>query len=112
MRRIEGLKYLLVFTLPVLTYFSFHARGWWTFAPFIEAFVAIPLLELLFQPNASNISKEEEQKRKSDRYYDLLIYSTIPIQLAFVYFFLVSIREPGLTWLESAGRVNSMGLMC
>ena len=112
MNRVVALKYLSVFTLPVLVYISFHSKGWLTFLPMIEAFVIIPLLELLFKPDPGNISKEQEEIRKKDRLYDFLLYLVVPVQFYFLYLFLNVMQQPGLTIIEIAGRISAMGLMC
>lgn len=105
-------KYLLVFTLPLLAYISFNSRGWLTFAPLIEAFVLIPLVELLIQPDRNNLSQNEEIIRKEDVRYDLLLYLVVPVQFVFIYLFLLSMQDQGLTIWEQAGRISSLGLMC
>lgn len=112
MNRITSLKYLLVFSLPVLAYVSFTSTGWLTFAPMLEAFLLVPFLELFFKPNPDNISKEEEEIRKADPIYDLLVYLVVPIQFYFVWFFCGVIGEPGLSTWDVIGRVTSMGLLC
>lgn len=112
MKRIQALKYLTIFTLPVLVYISFHSTGWLTFLPMIEAFVLIPFLELLFKPDPDNISKDEEEIRKKDIIYDLLLYLVVPVQFYFLYSFLHVIDQPGLSWVELTGRISAMGLMC
>jgi alkane 1-monooxygenase len=112
MGRVSALKYLFVFTLPILVYVAFQSRGWLTFLPMMEAFVLIPILELLFKPNSENLSSEEEEIKKKDWFYDLLIYLIVPVQFAFLWMFLQVIDDPGLFWWERVGRITAMGLMC
>ncbi|MFT5640162.1 MAG: alkane 1-monooxygenase [Cyclobacteriaceae bacterium] len=112
MGRFKGLKYLLVFTLPLLAYISFNSRGWLTFTPIIEAFLLVPFLELLFRPDPENLSDPEAVSRKNDWFYDLLVYSVVPIQCYFLLLFFESMQEIGLTTVDKIGRVSSMGLMC
>lgn len=112
MKRIATLKYLSVLSLPVLAYVSFTHTGWWTFLPMVEAFAIIPVLELFFDPDPANVSEEEEEIRKEDPVYDILIYLVVPVQLFFVVFFLQSMQQPGLDTLTICGRITSMGLLC
>ncbi|MEQ8241501.1 MAG: alkane 1-monooxygenase [Cyclobacteriaceae bacterium] len=112
MRRIKALKYLLVFTLPVLAYVSFNSRGWLTYTPIIEAFLLVPFLELLFKPNTQNLEESEAEIRKSDWFYDLLVYLVVPIQFFFLYLFLESMQESGLATVDIIGRISAMGLLC
>jgi len=111
-RQIKSSKYLLVFTLPALVYVSFTSIGWLTWAPMLEAFMLIPLLELFFKPDASNHDEQEEQSLLSNRVYDFLIYLVIPIQLFFLFFFFDIIDEAHLTFFERLGRLSAMGLLC
>lgn len=112
MKRLRALKYLNVFTLPTLVLISFHAHGFWTFLPMLEAFVLIPLLELAFKPDTSNLTQEEEKKLREDSLYDYLLYLVVPVQFVCLYFFLNTINESGLTWVDQLGRTSAMGLMC
>ncbi len=110
--RITALKYLSVLSLPLLAYVSFTSIGWLTFAPLIQAFFLIPLLELFFRPNAQNLSQSEEEIRKADPIYDWLVYLVVPVQVFFVWFFLESMQQPGLAILDKVGRISGMGMLC
>jgi len=110
--RINALKYLCVLLLPLLAIVSFNSFGWTTFSPLLYSFVLIPLLELLFRPDPSNISESEEAIRKDDWFYDLLVYSVVPIQFICLYFFLSGMTDTSLTWVDKIGRISGMGLMC
>ena len=102
----------MVFTVPVLVYISFTSTGWMTFLPMMEAFLLIPLLELLFKPDPSNLSDEDEQSLMNASVYDYLIYLMVPIQIGFLIFFFHVITEAHLTPLDELGRLSAMGLMC
>ncbi len=111
--RLHALKYLLVFTLPITVAGSFLNSGWLTFLPLLYAFFAIPLLEMVFKPNPTNANAAELELKKNDRLYDYLLYAIVPVQYAFLGWFLVSVKtEAGLGGLEIAGRITAMGLLC
>lgn len=112
MKRLGILKYLSVFTLPLLACFSFYNTGPITFLPLIEAFVLIPLLELFFTPNSSNHSEAEEEKLVSNRLFDLMVYVVVPIQFGCLWIFLNSMTDTGMNVVTIAGRISSMGLLC
>ena len=78
----------------------------------IEAFVLIPLLELLFQPDASNHDEEKEKDLLANRLYDFLVYLVVPIQVFFLFFFFEVIGEANLTLFDRLGRLSAMGLLC
>ena len=108
----KKLKYLIVFLLPVTVYLSFTNTGWWTFLPMIVYFGLVPMLELLLKPDRSNFDKAEEEKAKSDLYYDWILLLTVPVQISFLVFFLFTIRDTPAWSVEFYGRVSAMGLLC
>lgn len=69
-------------------------------------------MELLLPSAKENVSEAEREKLESDLFFDLVVYATVPVQLATLVFFLFQIQEPELTGGETAGRILSMGLMC
>ncbi|HAA18328.1 MAG TPA: alkane 1-monooxygenase [Cytophagales bacterium] len=111
-RRIAALKYLLVFSIPATTAVAFTQEGIWTWLPIMYAFGLVPLLEFFFRPNETNMTAAEEAVAKSDRFYDWLVYLTVPTQWVFLVWFCVVIQEPGLHAMEYLGRIMGMGLMC
>ncbi|MAD98237.1 MAG: alkane 1-monooxygenase [Flavobacteriaceae bacterium] len=108
----KAFKYLSILILPIVVYFSFTGKGWITHLPAIVFFGFVPLIELFIPPNKENFSKDQEQIEKENKGYTYILYATLPVQLVFLGFFLVSIGEAGLTTSEYIGRVFSMGIMC
>ncbi len=96
----------------MLTGFSFNTYGWLTFLPLIYTFFVIPMVELLIPPDTGNVDKAEEASRLDNVLYDLLIYLMVPIQLFTLGYFLFSMQEVGLVWVDKVGRISSMGLCC
>ena len=105
-------KYLLVYSLPIAAAMSFTMNGVFTFAPVILAFVIIPSLELVFKPNALNLSENELQKASKNKLYDWFIYLIFPIQWVALLWFLYAIQENGLTSFETIGRISAYGMLC
>lgn len=107
----KWIKYLAVFSFPILTYISFTQRGVLTFLPIIEAFVLLPFLEVIISPDSSNLKEAEKEVAKRDKIYDLLLY-LVPIMLyGFLIFYVFSIQEAGLGLIDKIGRTLSMGLL-
>ena len=77
--RIRALKYFLILTFPFLSYLSFTMTGIVTYAPFIQAYIFIPLIELFLVPSEKNLSDAQEEMIKDDWIYDLLLYLCLPI---------------------------------
>ncbi len=112
MNRIKALKYLSVLSLPALAYVSFVSTGWHTFLPVGYAFAFIPFLELFFKPDTKNLTDTEEEVRKNDWFYDLLVYLVVPVQIVFVWLFLESMTQPTLDTTDIIGRISAMGMLC
>ncbi len=106
------LRYLPVITLPLLTYISLTGTGWITFLPLIEAFVLIPFLELFVPPDPSNVSEEQEAKLLASPFFDWMIYLLVPVHLFLLWIFLGGIGTPGLSTIDTVGRITAMGLSC
>jgi alkane 1-monooxygenase len=104
------LKYLGILILPIIAYISFTSFGILTYLPLIIIFIAVPTIELFFQPVHKNYSESELEKAKKDTYYSGLLYAIVPIHLITLYFFLNTINEQ-LTNFELIGRILSMGIM-
>lgn len=112
MSKLKALKYSVGFVLPVLAWYSFNSYGWVTFIPFLYTFFFIPVVELMLPPDPSNLNKQEEATYLDNLIYDFLIYLIVPVQLFTLVYFLFSMQEPGLTWIDQAGRISAMGLCC
>ncbi len=110
--RIKAIKYLAAYLLPLSVWLSFSWEGWMTFLPIIEAFIAIPILELFLRADASNLSKTEQDMMKDDPVYDWLLYLSLPLQYFFLFHFLNLIGTVGPGQIEFWGWSASMGLMC
>lgn len=105
------IKYLAAWVLPVLTWVSFTQTGWLTFIPLIFAFVFIPILDQLIGLDERNIDAAERAVVEQSRVYDLVLESTVLIQVTCSIGFLFTIQEQGLSALDIVGRTLAMGLM-
>ncbi len=106
------LKYLAFLILPLTVSISFVQNGWLTYLPIFTFFILVPLLELLFQPDNSNFSKEEEEIEKNKKIYTIILYLTIPIQFFYFGWFLLYIVPQEIPFTDLLGKTFSMGLMC
>ncbi|MBI5859091.1 MAG: alkane 1-monooxygenase [Sphingobacteriales bacterium] len=106
------LKFLIPFIIFAGSIRSFHSHGWAIALPLLFAWVLIPLLEIFFKPDPSNMTAAEEEIAKKDKGYDILLYLVVLFQYWALYEFLYSMKYDSLTWLETAGRIWVMGLLC
>ena len=105
------LKYFLTLSIPFLAYVSFNSTGVLSYAPILEAFFLIPVLELFFKPSNKNITESLEEMSKNDISYDIILYMFIPIIYFLIWEFLVSMKEP-ISTIDNIGRILSRGIIC
>jgi alkane 1-monooxygenase len=105
-------RYLSVLTLPLLVVLSTFFSGWASWIPVLYLFGIIPLLELLLKPDPKNHDPATEARLLASPVFDWLLYLAVPVQVGVLLFFLMTIATPGLSPLEVAGRIVSMGIMC
>ncbi len=110
--KFRGLKYCAVFTLPLTVAISFTSEGWMTYIPMLYAFGLIPLIELFTPSDPENLAEAEKEIVKTDKLYDSLLYFTVPMQWAFVVWFLFVVSEPGLETSSLVGRIMGLGMLC
>ena len=102
--------YLFVYTLPVTVYFAFNLHGVLTFLPIFIFYGLVPLIELVTKPSSSN--PEDMDERCKSRFYDFLLYASVPVQVIFLFYFFHLLSVSAFSPLEYAGVTLSMGLMC
>jgi alkane 1-monooxygenase len=112
MQSVRALKYGLPFVLFLAAGYAFQVRGWQVWIPMILVWVMIPSLELLIAPRAENLSTAEEEMARQDRFYDYLLYLSVPVQFFMLYQFLISMHAVDLTLWERTGRIGAMGILC
>lgn len=103
-------SYLFVYILPITAYIAFNQNGVYTFLPLVVFYGLVPLLELFLPAIHSNPANNDS--RKESRYFDLVLYQAIPVQVAMLFYFLHKMGTTSHTNLEYVGMTLSMGLMC
>jgi alkane 1-monooxygenase len=108
----RSLKYLA----PMLIYLgalqSFFTTGFAVWIPVLYSWVIIPLLELFISPDNSNLSEAEEDLRKNNRIFDYFLYLVVPLQYVALGCFLWNVTYMEQSWIDLAGKVFVMGLLC
>lgn len=104
-------QFLFIYTLPILVFVSLTMVGWITFLPIIIYFGLVPLIELFFKPDHSNITKDIEKRMKEDVFFDWIIYLIIPLHIGLLILFLIVIKDTPSGSLEYFGRIASVGVM-
>ena len=110
--RFGSFKYLLVYTLPFSVLYSFSTEGILTFMPLFIYFGALPLIEILLKPDATNFDKETSNQLKKNKLYDIILYLAVPVQLLLLGYFFYIIQFESYGTVSYFGKVTAMGLMC
>ncbi len=110
--KVHHLKYLSVYSVPLIVFVSLYLEGWWTFSTLIYLFVFIPLAELFTQGSTKNMTAIEEELAKEDKFYDYLLYGLVPIQIIILFYFLVQVNQPHLALYEIVGMITTYGMAC
>ncbi len=106
------LKYLFVYVTPLLVFVSIYLGGIYSYIAIIYVFGLIPFLEFFFSGTTQNMSEVEESLVNQDRWYDLLLYSLVPIQVALLIYFLYRVDDDSLLLWEKMGLMTAYGMSC
>lgn len=106
-------KYFLpIIVIPFLMYISFTYLGYWSFFAFAFVYGLLPIAEFIFTGTHENFTKEEEDLERKDVFYDILIYTMLPLQYFILAMYLYTITSQSLLWYEYVGVTLAMGLAC
>ena len=81
----SDLKYLMSYTIAIVTIVGILLGGGYTYMTVIYAFVFIPALEMLLKESNEEMSDEVKKNRSMDIFFDILLY--LNISLVFSIFF-------------------------
>ncbi|MFK7936154.1 MAG: alkane 1-monooxygenase [Saprospiraceae bacterium] len=108
----RDLKYLLAYIMPLSGLAALYFGGIWSFATLIIAFGILPIFEFALPRSVVNHSPEAEDFRSKIAFFDLLLYSNLPILFALIlgYFYVLSTQT--LATYELVGMTLSIGVLC
>jgi alkane 1-monooxygenase len=101
-----------IIVIPVIMFISFCFLGWWSFFAFAFVYGFIPVMEFMLTGTTENFTPEEEAEERKDIYYDILIYTMVPLQYIILGLYLWTITSQSLLWYEYIGITTAMGLAC
>lgn len=102
-------KYLGILLVPFSVYIALNSSGLLTFLPLVLLFVIVPVVELFFKPNHKNLTELQLEKAQKDRFYSLILYAMVPINLGLLFLFLTTINN-NISTIDLIGKITSMGL--
>ncbi len=107
----KDLKYLAAFSTPVVAIIAIYLRGYYTFLTPVYAFIIIPILELIFSENTTNLSPEEAEEKATYKIFDWLLYLNIPIVFGLLLTTLNNVSTGMYETYELIGLVFSTGIV-
>lgn len=110
--KVGFLKYLWVYTTPLVVIFSLASEGLWAYSALFILFGILPAVELFFNGSAQNLTDDEEEIIRNDWRYDAILYSLVPIQYGTLVFFLYQMSHENIDIVTRIGKITAMGLSC
>lgn len=107
----KDLKYLAAFSIPLAAFIGLYFKGSLVFLTPVYAFVAIPVLELIFPVETTNLSKEEASNKLKQHLFDWLLYLNLPIIYGLMFFGLYETSSIVIETYELVGMIISVGIV-
>ena len=107
----KDIKYLLAYSIPIVTIISLSQRGVWSYATVFYAFVLIPILEIILADREVSYSEKEVEERKINALFDWLLYGNIPMIFALLMWGLWDLSNGIYQTHEMIGKVLSLGIL-
>ena len=102
-------KYIGAFISPLLALLSFQLSGIFAFTAIFSLYVFVPILEYILPQDSYNLTKNEKELAKEDKFYDWILYLLVPLQLFVIYVYLHKISNPEILTIDLIAYSLSMG---
>lgn len=106
----KEIKYLSGYSIPAIAACSLLFPENWAFATLVFAFVCVPLAEWLLPQNHANVDTQEEIRLSQNRFYDLMLFLSVPVQWTIIGLFVWLIQHNTYTTLQLVGMTLSVGI--
>ncbi|MEO8934439.1 MAG: alkane 1-monooxygenase, partial [Xanthomarina sp.] len=107
----KDLKYLAALSLPFMAIIGVYFKGYYVFLTPVYAFVLIPILDLLFPMDPSNLDSNEIANSLKNKVFDWLLYLNLPVIYAILVYALFIVNSTNLALFEIIGLVFSVGIV-
>ncbi|WP_111683218.1 alkane 1-monooxygenase [Winogradskyella tangerina] len=107
----KDLKYLAAFSIPIVAFLGLSLKGYWVWATPVFAFVCIPILELIFPVDTTNLEVEEADSKLKRKVFDWLLYLNLPIVYGLVIYALILVAKAPLQTYEFIGLIFTVGIV-
>ena len=107
----KDLKYLSAYIVPLCAVIGLFYQSFWSYLTPVYAFILVPILELIFPLDDTNIEADEKAAKSSLHWTDFLLYFNIVIVYGIVFTTLVVLTSGNPTLLETIGLIFSCGIV-
>ena len=107
----RDLKYLFAYTVPLSAFISFESVGLGTYTSVFYAFVILPFLDLITGNSAENLSKEDENSKKTNKVFDIMLYLNLPLIFSLLCLVFTKIQTQEYEVYELIGLGLSSGIL-
>ena len=107
----RDLKYLFAYSVPLSAFVSFESMGLGTFISVIYAFIILPFLDLIAGNSSENLSKEEENNKKTKWIFDIMLYLNLPIVFGLLWLVFTKVQTQEYATYECIGLGLSTGIL-
>ena len=107
----KDLKYLSAYIVPLCAVIGLFYQSFWSYLTPVYAFILVPILELIFPLNDTNIEAHEKAAKSSLHWTDFLLYFNILIVYGLIFTTLTVLTSGNPTLLETIGLIFSCGIV-
>ena len=107
----KDLKYLAAFSIPFTALVGLELQGYWVWATPVYTFVCIPILELLFPIDNTNLNEYEVDNKLKRKVFDWLLYLNLPVVYGILIYAFYAISSDSLQGYEFPGLIFSVGIV-
>ena len=106
----SDLKYLMSYTIAIVTIVGILLGGGYTYMTVVYAFVFIPALEMILKESNEEMSDQVKKNRSMDIFFDILLYLNIPLVFS-IFFLSLNMMFYSTSLVEIVGIIASTSIM-
>lgn len=103
-------KYLWAYLGPISCVAGIYFGGVWSFGFVYVAFLILPIIEFFTSTDKTNAPTSVEDTRSNTLFFDVLVYSHVPILYSILLYALYKATHVSLTNLETVGLILNVGV--
>jgi alkane 1-monooxygenase len=107
----KKIGFIATFSLPLFVVLAhYYGQGIWAFLPAIYAYGFSPFLDLAIGRDTQNVLKEEVENLTQDRYFDVLVYAHVWIQIGLLMWSVYVLAFEPMSWFMILALISGQGV--